>query len=215
MTPERHFPADYRAGRAAFLEACEAADVGVATRTHPSARGIDNGPLHLDVATIGPRDTRSALLLISGTHGVEGYFGSGVQTGLLREGLAKRAGKDARIVLLHALNPFGFSWDRRVNEDNADVNRNFVDHADPPANPAYDSLAEAIAPADLAADTIAAANAALRAYARDHGTFALQTAISSGQWRHPGGVYYGGGHETWSARMLKAVFRDELCHASG
>ena len=213
MTPDRHFPSHYRAARAAFLDACEAADVGVATRTHPSARGIDGEPLFLDVATIGPRDARSALLLISGTHGVEGYFGSGVQTGLLREGVAKRASTDGKIVLLHALNPFGFSWDRRVNEDNADVNRNFVDHALPPANAAYDSLADAIAPADLAAETVKAANTKLRAYARQHGAFALQTAISSGQWRHRKGVYYGGGHEAWSARMLKDVFRDELSHA--
>ena len=62
-------------------------------------------------------------------------------------------------------------------------------------------------------ETVKAANTKLRAYARRHGAFALQTAISSGQWRHRKGVYYGGGHEAWSARMLKDVFRDELSHA--
>ena len=31
-----------------------------------------------------------------------------------------------RCVLLHALNPFGFAWRRRVNEDNVDLNRNFL-----------------------------------------------------------------------------------------
>jgi predicted deacylase len=90
--------------------------------------------LFIDVATIGAREAKTALLLISGTHGVEGYFGSGVETGLLREGLARRAPKGAKIVVLHALNPYGFAWNRRVNEDNADINRNFVDHAHPPAN---------------------------------------------------------------------------------
>ncbi len=33
--------------------------------------------------------------------------------------------------MLHALNPYGFSHLRRANEDNADLNRNFVDFAAP------------------------------------------------------------------------------------
>ncbi len=31
-------------------------------------------------------------------------------------------------LLIHALNPYGFAWTRRVTEDNVDLNRNFVDH---------------------------------------------------------------------------------------
>ena len=209
-SPEVHFPSDYRSARAAFLEACKTANVGVTTRLHPSALGLDGKPLFLDVAAIGPHEATSALLLISGTHGVEGYFGSGIQTGLLREGLAKRALKKSKIVLLHALNPFGFSWNRRVNEDNADVNRNFVDHRKPPSNETYDSLADAIAPSDLSEATVKAANARLRDYAKKNGEFALQAAISSGQWRHDKGVYFGGAHDSWSARMLRDVFRQEL-----
>jgi hypothetical protein len=208
--PEHYFPSGYRSARAAFVEACESAGLTVAARQHPSALGIDGHALFLDTATIGAAKAKSALLLISGTHGVEGYFGSGVQTGLLREGLAKRAPRDGKIVLLHALNPFGFSWDRRVNEDNADVNRNFVDHDDPPANAAYDALADAIAPKDLAPDTLKEANAKLRAYAGAHGDFGLQAAISSGQWRHAQGIYYGGAHACWSQAMLKELFRTQL-----
>jgi predicted deacylase len=171
---------------------------------------MDGKPLFLDTATIGQRAAKSALLLISGTHGVEGYFGSGAQTGLLRKGLAGRALKNAKIVLLHALNPFGFSWDRRMNEDNADVNRNFVDHASPPENTAYDSLAEEIAPKDISAETMKRANEKLRAYAEKHGAFALQEAISRGQYNHADGIYFGGLSESWSAAMLKDVFREEL-----
>jgi len=210
MKPEQHFPADYRQARAAFLEACSQSGAGVTSRRHPSERGLDGGPLYLDTAVIGPRDARSALLLISGTHGVEGYFGSGVQTGLLRGGLAKRAFRKSKIVLLHALNPFGFSWNRRVNEDNADVNRNFVDHANPPGNEAYDELADAISPSDLSEDILQRANAKLGGFAKVHGAFALQEAISAGQWRHAKGVYYGGQCESWSAKMLTGVFAHEL-----
>jgi len=132
-----YFPSDYRAARRAFIAACETSGIDVISRVHPSARGRDGKPLFLDTAILGPRDAKKALLLISATHGVEGYFGSAVQTGLMREGLPARVPPDSKIVLLHALNPYGFSWDRRVNEDNADINRNFVDFADPPANEAY------------------------------------------------------------------------------
>src|SRR5262245_1997029 len=148
-SPELHFPKDYRAARAAFIDACTENDLGITSRLNADAKGRLGEDLFLDTTTIGSRDASNALLLISGTHGVEGYFGSGIETGLLREGLASRTPKNTKIVVLHALNPYGFSWDRRVNEDNADVNRNFVDHARPPENPAYESLAESIAPKDI------------------------------------------------------------------
>lgn len=209
-TPERHFPADYRSARAAFVEAAQAAGLGVTSRVHPKTHGADGKPLFLDVASAGPRDARRALLLISGTHGVEGYFGSAAQTGLLRQGLAARLPRGVKLVLLHALNPFGFSWNRRVNEHNADINRNFVDHAHPPANEVYDRLAEAIAPRTLSPGAIRHANATLRDYAAKYGFFALQEAISRGQYRHPDGLYFGGTQESWSAAMLKDVFREEL-----
>src|ERR1700747_1379106 len=95
--PEQHFPADYRSGRHNFIAACEHAGVDVIARVHPTAKGRDGKPLFLDTAIIGPRDAKKALLLISATHGVEGYFGSGVQTGLMREGLARRVPDGAKI----------------------------------------------------------------------------------------------------------------------
>ena len=209
-TPEQHFPADYRSARKAFVAAAEEAELGVTTRVHPRTHGPDGKPLFLDVATVGMREAKKALLLISGTHGVEGYFGSGVQTGLMRQGLAARVPQGAKLVLLHALNPFGFSWNRRVNEHNADINRNFVDHARPPANPAYDTLADAIAPKTVTPTAMKKANARLTAFAAEHGSFALQEAISRGQYHHPDGLYFGGAQESWSATMLKDVFREEL-----
>ena len=209
MKNEDHFPPDYKTARANFLDACKAAELGTTARVHPSAKTRDGKSLFLDTATIGAREAETALLMISATHGVEGYFGSGVQTGLLREG--KLAPPDgAKVVLLHALNPYGFAWDRRVNEDNADINRNFVDHDDPPANDAYAALVDWIAPKDMSRDSLKAANAKLKAYADAHGTFALQEAISKGQYVFPDGMYFGGQKDAWSAAMLRDVFREEL-----
>lgn len=208
--PEDYFSADYREGRAAFIAAVEDVGLGMTTRVHPGANGADGLPLFLDTTTIGPRETERAVLLISGTHGVEGYFGSGMETGLLREGIAARVPAGTRLVMLHALNPFGFSWNRRVNEDNVDVNRNFADFAHPPINRDYGALAEAIAPKDISPDAIKAANARLRAYSEAHGAFALQCALSSGQFQFADGIYYGGSKPSWSSLMLKDVLREEL-----
>ena len=210
--PEQHFPKDYREARANFVAACEAADLGITSRVHPSATGADGKPLFLDTTTIGPIEAPKAMLLISGTHGVEGYFGSAAQTGLVREGIARHVPKGVKLVMLHALNPFGFAFDRRVNEDNADINRNFVDHARPPRNAAYDTLAEWIAPKDISREAMRAANAKLRAFSDAHGAFALQEAISRGQYRHSDGLYFGGSREAWSARMLRDVLGEDFAH---
>ena len=208
--PQARFPSDYRSGRAAFLKACTAAGLSAIARVHPKAEGRDGKPLFLDTTTVGAREATSALLLISGTHGVEGYFGSGVQSGLLQDGIAARVPKGAKLVLLHALNPYGFSWDRRVNEGNVDINRNFVDHENPPVNQAYATLSEWIAPNDISPEAMKAANARLRAYAEAHGAFALQEAISKGQYAYPDGLYFGGQRDSWSSEMLRDVLREEL-----
>jgi Protein of unknown function (DUF2817) len=208
MKPEQHFPPDYAKARANFIAAAQARDIGTTARLHPTVKARDGRSLFLDTATIGDREAKKALLLISATHGVEGYFGSGVQTGLLREGIA--APKGAKIVMLHALNPYGFAWDRRVNEDNADINRNFVDHKKPPANRIYAALADAVAPKDLSRETMKAANARLKTYSRKHGDFALQAGISRGQYKYPDGIYYGGAKASWSQAMLRDVLHEEL-----
>ena len=165
MTVKLFFPHHYGAARTGFIAAAEAAELGITSRLLGGIKAADGGPLFLDTAWAGRRDARRALLLISGTHGVEGYFGSGVQTGLLRQGLAAQVPQDCKLVLLHALNPYGFSFDRRANEANADINRNFVDHAHPPANTEYDVLAEAAAPKDISPAAFAAANSVLSALA--------------------------------------------------
>jgi hypothetical protein len=208
VNPERYFSADYRQARRSFIAACQAAGVDAIARVHPTAKGPDGKPLFLDSAALGPRDARKAVLLISGTHGVEGYFGSGVQTGLLREGVSPPA--DTRLVLVHALNPYGFAWNRRVNEDNVDLNRNFVDHAHAPDNQGYALLSDAAAFEDAAPEAVARANTRLAAYEAEHGAAALQAAFSLGQYRFPKGLFFGGTAPSWSHKMLRAILAEDL-----
>jgi hypothetical protein len=97
------------------------------------------------------------------------------------------------MLLIHAINPHGFAWQRRVNEENVDLNRNFVGHGGGyPANEGYEQLRDSICPREWTPESRAAADKALYAYRDQHGAMALQGAIMSGQYIHADGVFYGG-----------------------
>jgi hypothetical protein len=154
------------------------------------------------VATLGPIDAPATLLIVSGTHGVEGFTGSALQHHWF-EHLAAQRPSTLRVVLVHALNPYGFAWVRRVNEDNVDLNRNFVDWSKPPpANEDYGGLAQLLVPDAWDDDTQQSTTLQLLAYAEDVGFPRLQEVVSGGQYTHPTGVFYGGTEPVWSHRWL-------------
>jgi len=205
------FSADYAEARHKFIAAAQHQGWGVTSYLNPGVRGPRDELLFTDVVEIGDITAPAALFLVSGTHGVEGYFGSGAQVDALNRGLTAPEGM--KIVMVHAINPYGFAWNRRVTEDNVDLNRNFIDRRQQvPANPAYASLKEAINPPSLAPDALAAADAALRAYVQEHGAFALQEAITRGQYSFADGIYFGGTAETWSAKTIRAIFHEHGKH---
>ena len=146
MNADPFFADSYSEARARFLAAAAAAGARIETIRHP-LRGPGGEQLACDVARLGPPRAAKAIVTISGTHGVEGHCGSGAQTASLREGLFSALPADTCAVAIHAINPHGFAWSRRVTEDNVDLNRNFVDHAAPyPVNPGYEELRAAICP---------------------------------------------------------------------
>jgi hypothetical protein len=237
MNPCEYFSSDYREARAKFLSA--AAEVDAVLESHENPM---NGPrgerLFTDVAILGPSDASRVLLVVSGTHGVEGFCGSGLQTGLLRNGLANRLPQDVRVILVHALNPYGMAWLRRVNEDNVDVNRNFLDDfTDPPQNSDYARLAREIAPEDFSEQAVDKARKRLLAFAKEAaqcelrqldvespdellqayvaklGDLRLRTAIHRGQYTHPKGLLFGGTAETWSNRTFRDIVTKHMLGA--
>jgi predicted deacylase len=206
-----YFSGNYAQARQAFREA--AAGAGAALETyHNPATGPGGIALSTETARLGPAAAERLLIVMSGTHGVECFCGSGLQVGLLKSGLAAEMPHGTAILLVHAINPSGFAWVRRVNEDNVDLNRNFIDRSKPPpVNAGYDELREAICPRDWI-NGRAAADAILEAYGRTHGAMALQSAVSSGQYSDPEGVFYGGGAPTWSNEILHRIIRQEARH---
>lgn len=191
----------YSAARQRFLDAANAAGAEVTAFPH-AMRGLEGEDLAIDVAQIGAANASNVLLIVSGTHGVEGYAGSALQSWWLDERSADLQADTIRVVVVHGLNPFGFSWVRRVNEDNVDLNRNFVDWTSPPVNAGYGDIADLLVPSEWSDEVQATTTTSLLAVARDVGFEQFQLIVSGGQYDHPTGVFHGGSGPVWSHRWL-------------
>lgn len=209
MTVTSYFSATYGEARDKFLKACSNRGLEVDSRLNPNVVGARGEDLFMDVVHIGAKKTAKVLFLMSGTHGVEGYCGSGAQIGFLKEGYFSDLPDDLSIVLVHAMNPYGFSHDRRVNEDNVDLNRNFLNFSAPdrPASD-YEKIHPYVMPEDWEGPSRKAANKQLARFIETHGMKAFQAAVSGGQYQHPDGVFFGGHQPTWSNKTFRSVLSD-------
>jgi hypothetical protein len=206
MSISEYFSDSYADARAKFAAAAQAAGASIEPYVLPGTKGPSGEELAIDVAVLGPANADRALFLISGTHGVEGFCGSGCQVGFLRDRLYEALPRSTVSVLVHAVNPYGFAWLRRVNEDNVDLNRNFRDFTQPvPSNTEYESLHQWLLPADWDGAARQAADAALEHYVNRHGTRAFHAAVGSGQYSRSNGLFYGGVRETWSTRTFRDI----------
>jgi len=208
MNTSECFAQTYAEARGKFIAAADTAGLDVESHPYPML-GRDGEVLAMDVVREGPRDAPALLLVSSGCHGVEGYCGSGVQVALLRDAAwhARVRERGVAVLYLHALNPYGFSWLRRVTHEGVDLNRNFQDFSRPlPANAAYDALAHLLVP-DRWPPT-AEVQAALQRHIAEHGFDATRTAITGGQYSHPLGLFYGGVNPTWSNVTLRHVLQE-------
>ncbi len=165
--------------------------------THPEL-GPMGEKLTSDWVWLGERKAPSVLVLISATHGVEGAMGSGLQREILPEliKLLLQRGQLA-VLLIHALNPWGYAWSRRTDHQNIDLNRNFIDFGQPlPYNHEY-SLIES----DLLAHT-ADRDSVIEIWKKELGSERFEKALSSGQYHSSAGLFYGGRKMAWSHNTL-------------
>ena len=195
---------DYASARRAFITAAARHGLQVETHPHPLP-GMQGEALSTDVAWLGPRDASRVVVSLSGTHGVEGLYGSGCQVAALERIDAASLPVGVALMFVHAVNPYGFSWVRRVDSDNVDVNRNFVDHAAPPANPGYAALHPLLLPAEWTPESLQRMQAGLIEVRARNGATATRRAITGGQFTHPDGLFYGGRGPTWSNRTMSAL----------
>jgi len=205
------FVATFAEARARFRDAAVAAGARLAAYVHPTALGPDDGPLAIDLAELGALNAPRALVVVSGTHGPEGYLGSAAQLALLEDLRLTAPPADTRVVLIHGLNPYGFAWWSRTNENNVDLNRNFIDFATRPAsNPTYLALHAAICPPHWTPETQAANQAANAAWIAEHGFADWLDGISKGQYDEPTGLSFGGVAPEWSNTTLAEIVARHL-----
>ena len=208
------FSENYLIAREKFMSAARAAEAVLDSLVLPE-RGPDGDELATDVAWLGPPDAPQVLVTVSGTHGVEGFFGSATQIEWLRRAKAAPLPKDVAVLHVHAINPYGFAWLRRTNEQNVDINRNWIDFDRPlPENSLYEELSGDLCPTDWSTETQARTGARLAEWIQHHGFAAFQKAVSGGQWKHPKGLFYGGTAPSWSRTTLTRIIQSKLQGAS-
>ncbi len=205
------FSSDYHVAASRFREA--AARVGARLEQHAIHEPGETPALTIDVATVGSARPRQTIIVSSGVHGIEGFFGSAIQLGWLSR-LASGAllpPDDVSVVLLHAVNPFGFAHRRRTNEDNVDLNRNFLDATKPyeGAPDGYASLDPLLNPASPPFRLDPFRLKALW-YIQRLGMPALKAAVAGGQYQFPRGLFFGGHREAASTRLVRTHLRHWL-----
>lgn len=148
-----------------------------------------------DMIIAQPREMRHLLLVTTGQHGIEGYAGGAFLQLLVREYLDKLDPEVTGLILVHAINPWGMANFRRVDQDNIDLNRNFLtDWSDfEDVNKDYPRLRFLLEPGKLgkkgeqAAFYFRVARALMLACSGG-----IKRALTLGQYQFDKGLYYGG-----------------------
>jgi Protein of unknown function (DUF2817) len=208
MRIPEYFSSTYAEARQKFLEAAHAGGGAIESHVNPNAKGPNGEALATDVARFGGMDAENLFITCSGTHGNEGFCGSGCQIGFMEDGIINARPKSVAVLLVHAVNPYGFSHLRRVTEDNVDLNRNFQDFSKPlPDNLRYSELHDLLVPSDWDGPGRAEADGALQAWIDKYGLSAFQAAVTGGQYKFPDGLFFGGQRATWSNQTFRAILK--------
>jgi len=172
--------------------------------------------LTIDVAIAGTSNPKRTVVISSGLHGVEGFLGSAIQLALLEQQqiLASRS-PDTRVVLIHALNPYGFAWQRRWNEDNVDLNRNFFlpeeEFTGSPKNYSkFNAFLNPTSPPSKFEPYILQAIWLIL----KHGMASLRSTLPVGQYDFPKGLFFGGKAPSKTQEILAANLPQWIGNAS-
>jgi Protein of unknown function (DUF2817) len=156
--------------------------------------------LSIDVAISAYLPNRPTILVSSGLHGGEGFFGSAVQLALLDSG---SLATDLNWVFIHSLNPYGFANLRRCNEDNIDLNRNFLLPGEEyrGSSPIYSKISPVLNPERLGGIDwfVPQMLGAIAKYKLAN----IWQAVAEGQYDFPKGLFFGGQAASKTQQILQ------------
>ncbi len=208
------FDCDYGQARLRFLAAAQSAGAQTREYSHPSLRTVDDQPLFIDTARVGSENASHVFLIFSGTHGLEGLAGSAVQSDYLQS--LPLLPSHAAILFVHGVNPYGVAHSSRTNEDNIDLNRNFIDHSSL-TNTKTDVECEVqaiLASTPVNFETLEGLGAKVGPLVEKYGAGPVINAVTAGQYAFPEGLNYGGEAPSWSNQTLRGIIKRETTQAS-
>ena len=162
------------------------------------------------------KEQKNLIVLTTGVHGMEGYIGS-VMLDVFFEEIYDGLDKDDTGVLVVAnVNPYGMKYMRRYNENNVDLNRNFImdwERFDLSSNKDYPKVQSFLEPVGKIGNAFWHEVGFYLNLAKEAiftGADVISDALLTGQYESPQGVYYGGTGDEASTKYLKGVFNDCL-----
>jgi len=205
-----YFSSDYTTARQKFLRASQKAGA----RLYKLAID-DTGPnseiLTIDIAWRGSPNPKRLIIHTSGLHGVEGFTGSAIQIKALEN--LPNTSDDGAIVFVHALNPYGMAWLRRFNENNVDLNRNFLRSKESwsGASDGYQSVNNFLNPKSPPSKDFFYLKLVYNVL--KYGYRPLKTAIASGQYEYPKGIFFGGKQPEQGPKLYKSWLENTFSFA--
>ncbi len=210
------FSDTYDESRQKFIDALPVIQTKFPNAVH-HAHALANDPsVSIDWITAEPAQKQKLFILTTGQHGIEGYTGTAIQQLFIRDYLPRFDSKTTGLLLVHAINPWGMKYRRKVNGGNVDLNRNFNMHPaefDPKSNPAARKLEKLVYPRSPA-------NAGwfnrwwffmrvlwnvMRIGQKDFMAGSLM-----GQYCYPDGMFYGGAEPQEETRLMMELYQSTL-----
>ena len=157
-------------------------------------KGPEAEELAIDIAVIGSLDSGKAIMSSSGVHGVEGYPGSAIQLSIMDKLAKAPPFDDHAVILIHAVNPYGMAWWRRFNENNVDLNRNFLrlDEHYSGVPEGYEEVKDFINPKTVPKKREPSFNIRALMLILRYGFNNIKQAVAEGQYQYPTAIQYGG-----------------------
>ena len=173
--------------------------------------------LYIDKVYLPSSGERTNLIfLTTGVHGMEGYIGSVMLDVFFEEIYPTINTENTGILIVANVNPYGMKYKRRYNENNVDLNRNFIEdweNFDLGSNTVYPEVVNFLQPEGKIGNAFWHEVGFYLSLAREaivSGADTVSDALLTGQYEYSNGVYYGGTGDEKSTAYLKGVFRECL-----
>lgn len=199
-------PTNYLDSRAQFIDSARRLRATVKSIPY-QIDGQDELGLTVDTAYLGNPDAPILIIIASGTHGVEGYAGAACQLHFMKHHDRFTNQSEIGYLLVHAVNPWGYHFDRRVTHEGIDLNRNFIhDFPSASAHCKYGAFHASLVarfqplPAGWWNELRLFSSAISKKRRRE-----LQAAITEGQYQYPDGLFYGGRAATQARTTWESI----------